>query len=177
MPGKHAPASPRSYYISLARAGGAALGAVALMVIAVVILLSRGGDDKNKLSGSPTISSPRASASRSVSPRPKASTTVKPSTTPSPSTLPKSKITVDVLNATNRSGLARTTMSQVTDAGYRAGKTGNAESLAKSTIFYRPGARDEALLFQKDFPDFTVLRQSSSIGSATLRAVIGADYP
>lgn len=176
MPGKHAPASPRSYYISLARAGGAALGAVALMVIAVVILLSRGGDDKNKLAGGPTIESPRPSASRSASPRPSISPTVKPSAT-TPSTLPKSKITVDVLNATNRSGLARTTMRQVTDAGYRAGKTGNAESLAKSTIFYRPGARDEALLFQKDFPGFTVLRESSSIGSATLRAVIGVDYP
>jgi hypothetical protein len=176
MPGKHAPESPRSYYVSLARAGGAALGAVALMVIAVVILLSRGGDDKNKLVGGPAIESPRASVSRSASPRPSVSPTVKPTAT-TPSTLPKNKITVDVLNATNRAGLAKTTMRQVADAGYREGRTGNTESLAKSTIFYRPGARDEAMLFQKDFPDFTVLRQSSSIGNATLRAVIGSDYP
>ena len=176
MPGKHAPASPRSYYISLARAGGAALGAVALIVIAVVILLARGGDDKDKLAGGPTIESPRSGASRSASPRPGISPTVKPSATTS-STLPKNKITVDVYNATTRQGFARTTMRQVGDAGYREGKTDNAEPLAKSTIFYRPGARDEALLFQKDVPDFTVLRQSSSIGNATLRAVIGADYP
>jgi hypothetical protein len=176
MPGKHAPDSPRSYYVSLARALGAALGALALMVVAVVILLSRGGDD-DKQAGSPAIQSPRATVSRSSSPRPSRSPSASPSTSPTSSTLAKNKITVDVLNGTNRQGLARKTMNQITAEGYRAGRTGNAEPLAKSTIFYRRGARDEALLFQKDFPDFTVLRESSSIGSAVLRVVLGSDYP
>jgi hypothetical protein len=169
MPGKHAPDSPRSYYTSLARALGAALGAIGLMVVAVVILLSRGGDD-DKRAGSPAIQSPRAGASRSASPRPSRSPTASPTASPTSSTLAKNKIVVDVLNSTNRPGLARRTMNEIAAAGYRAGRTGNAERLAKSTIFYRPGAREEALAFQKEFPDFTVVRESSSIGSAVLRS-------
>lgn len=176
MPGKHAPASPRSYYVSLARALGAALGAVALMVVAVVILLSRGGDTDQ--AGSPAIT-PRASAStKSPSPRPSASPTVSPTATSSPTTLPPSKVTVNVQNGTARTGLAKSTAAKIEKEGYNVGQVNNAgTSFSKSTIFYRKGAKDEALAFQRTFPEFTVLKEATGSQTAMLRVVVGADYP
>jgi LytR cell envelope-related transcriptional attenuator len=174
MPGKHAPASPRSYYVSLARALGAALGAVALMVVAVVILLSRGGDTNQ--AGSPAIS-PRATAS-TKSPSPSPSPTVSPTATSSPTTLAPSKVTVNVQNGTARPGLARSTATKIENEGYNVGQVNNAgSSFSKSTIFYRKGAKDEALAFQRTFPEFTVLREATGSQTAMLRVVIGADYP
>lgn len=175
MPGKHAPESPRSYYVSLARALGAALGAVALMVVAVVILLSRG--DGTKQAGSPTVSS-NPTASRSASPRASRTPTVSPSASPTSSTLAPSKVSVRVENGTSRNGLAARTADKIRAEGYNVTGTGNAgASFAKSTIFYRPGARDEALAFQETFSEFTVLRQASGSQSALLRVVVGSDYP
>jgi hypothetical protein len=174
MPGKHAPASPRSFYLSAGKALGAALGAVGLMVAAVLVLLSRGGTEPT--TGSPAIQSNRPVAS-SKNPTPKPTTTT-PSPTPTPSVLPANQITVEVLNGTSRSGLARSTGKKISDAGYRLMRVGNSTTrFAKSTIFYQSGRRGEALAFQKDFPDFTVLRQSSATGGAILRVVIGSDYP
>jgi LytR cell envelope-related transcriptional attenuator len=176
MPGKHAPASPRSYYVSLARALGAALGAVALMVIAVVILLSRGGDKDP--AASPAIS-PRATAStKSPSPRPSASPTVSPTATSSSATLAPSKVTVNVQNGTARSGLAKDTAAKIREKGYQVTQVNNAgSSFSKSTIFYRKGAKDEALAFQRTFPEFTVIKEATGSQTALLRVVIGADYP
>ena len=62
-------------------------------------------------------------------------------------------------------------------AGYKVAKVDNAPShLAKSTIFYKPGARQEALAFQRAFPHFRVLKESAS-ETTILRVVIGGDYP
>lgn len=171
MPGKHAPASPRSFYVSVARALGAALGAVGLMVVAVLVLLSRDNDTKL---GGPVVSSPPPSvSSRSPTPRPSVSAT--PS--PRPAVLPATQVTVQVLNGTTRNGLARRVSKEITDEGYRVLNVGNASRLAKSTIFYREGSRDEALAFQTIFREFTVLQESTSTGGAMLRVVIGSDYP
>jgi hypothetical protein len=172
MPGKHAPASPRSYYVSLARALGAALGAVGLMVAAVLVLLGRGdGTDQN---ASPAIS-PRASASRSVSPTPSVSPS--PTSTASPTTLAPSRVTVHVQNGTARTGLAARTADAIRAKGYDVGPVNNAPRFAKSTIFYRSGGRDEALAFQEAFPEFTVVRAATGTQTTLLRVVIGADYP
>jgi LytR cell envelope-related transcriptional attenuator len=171
MPGKHAPDSPRSFYVSLGKALGAALGAVALMVVAVVVLLGRGEDTKQ--TGSPTIQSPTAS-SKSPSPSPSAST---PTVKPTPTILARSKTIVDVLNGTTRQGLARETGKKIAEAGYRLGRVGNASRLAKSTLYYLPGRRAEALAFQEEFPEFTVLKELRFSGGAILQAVIGSDYP
>ena len=173
MPGKHAPASPRSFYLSLARALGAALGAVALMVIAVVVLLNR-GDGKSE--GSlPVVSS---SPTRSTSPTP----SISPSPTPTAtrSVLPANQVTVEVRNGTTTTGLGRETAAKIDDEGYEiVGQPSNQRPpISKSTIYYRPGRRAEALAFQEAFPDFTVLRELSSLPSGTmLRVVIGGDYP
>ena len=174
MPGKHAPASPNSFYVSLGKAVGGALGAVGLIVLAIVLVAGRGGGTKQ--TGSPAIQTPTPSPSHTSSPRPTSTTTPRP--LPTPSILPKSQTIVDVLNGTNRNGLARSTGKKVTDAGYRLGRTTNApQRYAKSTIFYLPGRRAEALAFQDAFPDFTILKQARFSGGATLQAVLGADYP
>src|SRR5687767_588847 len=141
MPGKHAPESPRSYYVSLARALGAALGAVALMVVAVVILLSRG--DGTEQAGSPTVGSPRASVSRSPAPRASSTPTASPTTSPTSSTLAPAQVSVLVQNGTTRSGLAARTADKIRAEGYNVVDVNNAGArFAKSTIFYRPGGRD-----------------------------------
>ena len=172
MPGKHAPASPRSFYLSLARALGAALGAVALMVIAILVLLNRGD---GKTDGAlPVVSS---SPTRSTSPSPSVSPS--PTAAPTKSILPANRVTVDVLNGTTQTGLARETAGKIEDEGYEIGEVGNQRPpIAKSTIYYRPGRRGEALAFQEAFPAFTVLRELKSLPSGTiLRVVMGADWP
>jgi LytR cell envelope-related transcriptional attenuator len=173
MPGKHAPASSRSFYMSLARALGAALGAVALMVIAVVVFLNRGD---NKSEGSlPIVSSPSTRAT-SPSPAPTPTPTVSPSS--SPKVLPPNQVKVAVLNGTTRPGLAKDTAKKIEDEGYEIVTVGNQRpTIAKSTIFYRPGRRKEALAFQEAFPEFTVLKEATLPSGTTLRVVIGGDYP
>ena len=173
MPGKHAPASPRSFYLSLSRALGAALGAVALMVIAVLVLTNR-GDGKSE--GSlPIVSS---SPTRSTSPSPTVSSP-SPTPTASRSILPANRVTVEVLNGTTRSGFAADTAEKIEAEGYDIGEVGNQRPpVEESIIYYRPGRRAEALAFQETFPDFTVLRELRTLPSGTiLRVVIGADYP
>jgi hypothetical protein len=144
------------------------------MVVAVIVLLSRGGGTDQ--AGSPAIS-PRATVStKSPSPRPTATRTISPS--PTPSTLAPAKVTVHVQNGTPRQGLAAQTAAKIRDEGYRVTTVNNAPAdLAKSTIFYRKGARDEALVFQETFPEFTVLEEATGTQSAMLRVVVGADYP
>lgn len=172
MPGKHAPASPRSFYLSFGRALGAALGAVALMVVAVLVLLNRGDD--NKPTSLPIVSSPSPSVTATS---PGTSTSPTPSKTPS--VLPANRVTVEVLNGTTRTGLAADTKKKIEDEGYRVVAVGNQRPpIAKSTIFYRHGRRREALAFQQAFPDFTVVKESSALPEATLlRVVLGGDYP
>jgi len=174
MPGKHAPDSPRSFYVSLGKAVGASAGAVALMVAAVLILLGRGGSHPT---GSPAIDTTRPSASTTTTPRPRATRTPSPSPNATPSVMAVSDVTVHVQNGTNRSGLARKTADQIKAQGYKVVRVDNAPALAKSTIYYATGHRAEALAFQKAFPDFTVLRQRDNPGGELLRAVIGADWP
>jgi LytR cell envelope-related transcriptional attenuator len=173
MPGKHAPDSPRSFYVSVGKALGAALGSVGLIVVAVVLLLGRGDDTKQ--TGSPAIQGSSPAATRSPSPTPSASS---PTPKPSPSILPKGQTIVDVFNGTTRQGEARAFGKKLVEAGYRFGHVGNASSkFAKSTLYYLPGRRAEALAFQEEFPEFTVLRELRFTGGATLRAIIGSDYP
>jgi hypothetical protein len=173
MPGKHAPASSRSFVLSLARALGAALGAVALIVVAIVVLLNRGDDKSGAL---PIVSSPSRSPATSPSPT---TSSPSPSPTATRSVLPANRVNVEVLNGTTRNGLARDTANKIEDEGYKIVKVDNQRPpIPKSTIFYRPGRRAEALAFQEAFPEFTVVRESDSLAAGTiLRVVIGADYP
>jgi hypothetical protein len=173
MPGKHAPDSSRSFVLSLARALGAALGAVALIVVAIVVLLNRGDDKSGAL---PIVSSPSRTPATSPSPT---TSSPSPSPTATRSVLPANRVNVEVLNGTTRNGLARDTANKIEDEGYKIVKVDNQRPpIPKSTIYYRPGRRAEALAFQEAFPEFTVVRDSDSLAAGTiLRVVIGADYP
>ncbi len=142
------------------------------MVATVLVVLSRGGGTDQ--AGSPAIT-PRASVT-SPSPRPSASATLTP--TPTPKTLVPSKVTVHVQNGTSRAGFGAQTADAIRQKGYRVLKVDNASThFAKSTIFYRPGAKDEALAFQEAFPAFTVLKAATGAQDQLLRVVIGSDYP
>lgn len=170
MPGKHAPESSASFLISLSRAVGGALAAVAIMTILVVALLNRGNADES----GPTVSLPTSTPTRSTSPSPTPTTA---SPTPAPKVLAPSKVTVQVLNGTNHTGLAARTASDIQKLGYKLAGTGNAAPTQKSTIFYRKGRRAEALAFQQSFPDFTVLKEATTSQPGILKVVLGADWP
>jgi hypothetical protein len=171
MPGKHAPESSASFVLSLSKAVGGALAAVAVMAILVVALLTR-GDAEPK--GSPAITGSPSSSPAASSPSPSAST---PSPKPTPKVLAPSKVTVQVLNGTSRTGLAAQTAQEIEKEGYKLAGTGNAPRTDKSTIFYRKGRRAEALAFQRAFPDFTVLEEAPSSQTPILKVVLGADWP
>lgn len=166
MPGKHAPDSPSSFYLSLGKAVGGALAALGVMLALVLVLLGR--TDAEPKAG-PTVSGPNPTA---TGPR----TPVR-SPTPTPSVLPVSRVTVDVLNGTVRARLARQTADIIEKAGYKIGEVDNGPRTPKSTIFYKPGRRAEALEFQGRFSDFTVLEESESSQRSILRVVVGADWP
>ena len=172
MPGKHAPASPRSFYTSVGKALGAAVGAVGLMVAAVLILLSRGGGIKE--AGSPAIESPSPTVS-TKHPTPRPSLTPTPS--PTATILAVADVTVHVQNGTSRTGLAARTADKIRAQGYKVVRVDNDGTLAKSTIFYSAGHRAEALAFRRAFKDFTVLRERDNPGGEILRVVVGSDYP
>jgi hypothetical protein len=173
MPGKHAPESPATFILSLSRAVGGALAAVAVMTILVVALLNRGSAEPQ--GQGPTITSPSASPTRTASPTPTPTPTV--TATPTRDPLRPSRVTVQVLNGTARTRLAAATAQDIERAGYRLAGVGNTARTAKSTIFYREGRRAEALAFQASFPDFTVLREATGSQPGILRVVLGADWP
>jgi hypothetical protein len=154
--------------ISLSRAVGGALAAVAIMAILVVALLNR--TDAKEPAGSPTVQSPSSSPVETP-PSPT------PSPTPTATVLPASGVTVQVLNGTPRTGLAAQTAQEIEKKGYKLAGTGNTARTEDSTIFFKKGRRAEALAFQKLFPDFKVLKEAPASQTAILRAVLGADWP
>jgi len=172
MPGKHAPKSPRSYYLSLGRAAAGVAGAIALVVVLAVVAFGNRG---TKTAAPPPSSSP--SATPSVSSPPLDSST--PTPTPTPTVRAPSTITVSILNGTSRGGLASRTRPQIAAAGYKVIRVGNASNAAKSTIFYAPGYAAEASALQRRFPAFTVIKpaDSSVPGGVNLTLVLGSDYP
>ena len=147
------------------------MAAVAVMTILVVALLNRGSAEPQ--GQGPTIESPTATPTRTATATPTPTVSVTPAKRP----LAPSKVTVQVLNGTSRTGLAAATAQDIERAGYKLGGVGNTARTAKSTIFYREGRRAEALAFQASFPDFTVLREAAGSQTAILRVVLGADWP
>jgi cytoskeletal protein RodZ len=171
VPGKHAPVSSRSFFLSLARAASGALAVVAVIVV-VAILATRSGDDN------PAPRTPRVESS----PTRRAAPSPTPAPTPTPSAVAArdpSEVTVLVLNATTRSGLARRTAERLRQAGYDIVDTGNAPATDQSTIFYAPGARADALALSRRFPELGVLETATKAMArrARLTVVLGADFP
>ncbi|HVL33708.1 MAG TPA: LytR C-terminal domain-containing protein [Actinomycetota bacterium] len=185
MPGKHAPASPRSFYLSVARAVAGGLTAVALIVLIIMVAAGSGGDGRSTLAGDPTTSpSPTVSASPSPSeiPTPDISPTVSTSPTAANSAVrPPSKVKVVVLNGTTRPGLAARVASELEDAGYNVLRPGNANFRAEeSAIYYRDGFRDEARAMARKFPKLGRAREATARTTtvdANITVVVGADYP
>jgi hypothetical protein len=173
MPGKHAPRSVLSFYLSLARAVAGALAAVGVLVAVVLVLLNLVlGRGESPPSALPTVEGAPAASPEATLP-----TLETPTPSPTGTALAPGRVTVAVLNGTTRRGLAAATAERIRRAGYRVVDVGNAPRTEESTIFYRPGARAEALAFQERFPEFGVLQESTQTGQAMLRVVIGADFP
>lgn len=171
--GKHAPASPSSFYASLARHAAAAVAVV--VVVAMVIAMATREDDGTPVAGPTT--SPSASVDPSVSPSATAEPTEEP-TTREPRA--RQKITITVLNGAGRSGLASQTQERIVQAGFTVPEVDNAQPRAKTVIFYRKGFEPEAQLLLDDFPDLLRIKPAGKntevSGETMLTVILGDDY-
>jgi hypothetical protein len=170
VPGKHAPESPASFYLSVARAAG---GALVVLGIVVVIALAATGSNK----GTPqakTTTKPRTTATVTHPP------TTSATASPSPTARAPKDITVNVLNGTGRSGLAKRVAGTLTDDGYNVKTIGNAPQLqSATTVYYRPGHQAEARALLRQHPDLGKIAPatSSTPTNAFITVILGNDYP
>ncbi|HEV2685306.1 MAG TPA: LytR C-terminal domain-containing protein, partial [Actinomycetota bacterium] len=170
VPGKHAPESPASFYLSVARAVGGAL--VVLGVVAAIAIAATGGGGKKPTSQTSTPP-PTISTHPTVSSTP--STTVTPTATATVSNL--ASITVDVLNGTQRAGLATTLANKLKADGYTVKKVGNQTAhQALTTIYYRVGSKGAADALLAAHPELKRVAEAPSSQTVTLTVVIGDDY-
>jgi hypothetical protein len=98
----------------------------------------------------------------------------------STSTKPVSQVTVNVLNATTRAGLARTVATKLTKDGYTVKKVDNASAQqASTTIYYQPGDKAEAQALLKAHPELGRIQAATSAipTNALLTVILGTDYP
>ena len=167
MPGKHAPESPASFYLSVARAVGGAL--VVLGVVAVIAIAATGGGGKKP-------------AAQKTTPPPTVSTNPTLSSTPSTSTSPTAnsnlaRITVDVFNGTQRAGLATGLANKLKADGYTVKTVGNqAKHQAQTTIYYRVGFKAAADALLAAHPELKRVAEAPASQTETLTVVIGDDY-
>jgi LytR cell envelope-related transcriptional attenuator len=172
VPGKHAPESPKSFYLSIARAAGGATVALGVIIaIALVAVSSHGTKPQAKRSIVPTST---ATATVAVSPR----VTPTPTRRPAP-LVPHSKVSVNVLNGTAQNGLAGKVAAALRKQGYAVNDVTNAPShAATTTIFYRPGQKLLAGRLLKEHPEFGKIAPASSTTPKTafLTLVLGDDY-
>lgn len=164
MPGKHAPASPKSFYMSLARAGGILVAAI-VVIVAIVIVAT--GEEKKPVARPSPSPSPTVAAS------------------PSPSQI-LGPLQVVVLNSTDRNGLAKAVATKLTLDGWIVKPPpGNAPTHAHTTIYVRHGAMQDAQRLKRtEFPfmsDDAIVEASvndpGNEENAALTLVLGNDYP
>jgi hypothetical protein len=177
VPGKHAPSSPVSFIASLTRSAAFALAILGLIVlIAVVAVNSR--DQDPQASGSPTPTASATATSTGGTPAPDATATV--SGSPSPSVLPRSKVTVVVLNGNRTAGLAGRVSEQLEEDGYKTGEPGNAETEAKTIIYFKPGRKAEAEILRRRHFEWMstdqLKRATEGLPDAMLVVVLGTDH-
>ncbi len=172
MPGKHAPASPRSFYLSLTRSIGGALAALGLVAVIVVVAVSSRGED------GPPLADPTVTGAGSPSPTPTMSVEPTPEETPPPPLVPRRRLEIEVLNGTGRTGLAAGVEERMREEGYRRIEIGNTAAAERTTIFYRGSMRREARRLLRDFPEFGRIREarSGSPGEAEITVVLGDDH-
>lgn len=176
MPGKHAPASSKSFFISLGTALGGAVAALGIVVGIALVALNAGTDkDTRTPAGSQTTPPPRTQttppAISSPSPTPSQTST-------SSTTTEVSKTTLRVLNGSGRGGVAKTMAQRAKDEGYPEPAVGNTTRTTKSTVYFAQGRRAEAEEFQRRFPEFTEIAPAPSTfaSDVMLSVVVGLDY-
>ena len=168
MPGKHAPESPGSFYLSVGRAAAGAL--VVLAIVAVIALAATGTNKKPSASTStPPV----------VSPTPTLSASVTRSASPSATAAAAAKPTVDVFNGTARNGLARAFATTLTKEGYSVKTVATAAAHQKTTtIYYRPGEKDAAEALLAAHPELGKIAPATAATptNAALTVILGDDY-
>lgn len=179
MPGRHAPASSKSFLISLGTAIGGALAALAVVVGIAVVVLNAGSDaeEPNAVNTTPGATPTTTAPTETGSPTPTETATPTPSETAE--ITPVSETTLRVLNGTRRAGLAASWADRAKAEGYPEPKVGNSQPTAKSTIYYRADSQDEAEELRKRFPELTEIAPApaSFQTDVMLTIVLGDDYP
>lgn len=180
MPGKHAPASPWSFVLSLARAAAGALAVLGVVVLIAFVAVNSRGDTGPAAGGTPTpTTSPDGEPTATGSPTP----TTSPSVESSPTPRPPGEVTVQVLNGNGRTGVAGEVTSALEQAGYQALEASNASIRARTIILFRRGFRPDALaLREAHFPYAAagqVMRSDDGPGEpeADIVVVLGQDQP
>ena len=180
MPGKHAPKSPVTFYVSLARAGAGVVGALGLVTVLALVAFGGRGNTKLPSAGSTPSAGAKHTPTASATPSPTSTPTVPTVGTPTASVRPNGVVTVSVLNGSQKSGLATKTANQVKAAGWKVARVGNyAPGAKKSVIYYQPGYEQEALALQAKFTSVTDIKPAISgiAGDVDLTMILGADYP
>ena len=168
MPGKHAPESPASFYLSVARAVGGAL--VVLGVVAAIAVAATGGGGKKPTAQNSTL--PPTASVRST-----ASSTPSTSVTPTATAPNRASITVDVLNGTTRAGLATALANKIKADGYTVRKVDNQKAhQAQTTIYYKAGFKAAADALLAAHPELKRVAEAPATQAVTLTVVIGDDY-
>ena len=169
MPGKHAPESPGSFYLSVARAVGGAL--VVLGVVAVIAIAATGSGKKPK--AQITTPPPTASVHPTVTSSPSQSATP----TATATAVNPASVTVDVLNGTQRAGLATALANKLKADGYTIKKIGNqATHQTQTTIYYKAGSKAAAEALLASHPELKRFAPAPAGQTVTLTVVIGDDY-
>jgi hypothetical protein len=151
------------------------LAAVGLVVVIVVVAVSsRGGDDPGGLAISPDPTTTRATRTA----EPTSDPTVEPTQTAAPALVPRRRLTIEILNAAGRTGLAGRTEGRLNERGYVRTEVGNAQASARTTIFFRGALRREAERLLQDFPELGRVRQARTAtpGSAQITIILGENY-
>lgn len=144
-----------------------------LGVVAVIAIAATGSGSK-KPSAQTTTPPPTVSAHPTVTNTPP-KTTVTPTATATTPTL--AGITVDVLNGTQRAGLATALSNKLKADGYTVKKVGNqATHQTQTTIYYKAGSKAAADALLAAHPELKRVAQAPTSQTVTLTVVIGDDY-
>ncbi len=173
MPGKHAPESPASFILSVGRAAAGAL--VVLGVVAVIAVAATGSNKKpTAQSSTPPVTRTTHPPTSSPSTLPATST---PTATATASTAPK--VTVNVLNGTTTTGIARALATKLTREGYLVKTVATeAKHQTVTTIYYRPGEKAAADALLAAHPELgkVAAALASTPTNANLTIILGDDY-
>ncbi|MGH3785670.1 MAG: LCP family protein [Pseudonocardiaceae bacterium] len=99
-----------------------------------------------------------------------------PGAAPKPPASPvNASITVDVLNASNASGLAKRVAEQLVGEGFTQGAVGNARARATSVVRYPTGGRDAGRTVAAALGGLPI-EEDSNLSSSAVQVYLGGDY-